>query len=182
MVAQCKDHLCLFPLNRQTITIGGVARWLLLFLLLLAQPANAGEISGRVVAIADGDTLTVLASRQQIKVRLLDIDAPERKQPFGTRSGQSLADMGAGKDARIAEQGKDRYERTLGRVSCAGVDANAEQARRGMAWFYERYAPKDSLLYAVQEEARAVRRGLWQDTRPVAPWARRWAKRGASRR
>jgi endonuclease YncB( thermonuclease family) len=147
-----------------------------------ASVPTAGELVGRVIAIADGDTLTVLVSRNQIKVRLLDIDAPERKQPFGTRSRQSLADMCAGKDARIAWREKDRYGRTLGRVSCAGVDANTEQVRRGMAWVYVRYAPKDSPLYAVQAEARAARRGLWQDARPVPPWERRRAKRDSSPR
>jgi endonuclease YncB( thermonuclease family) len=131
---------------------------------------SARELAGRVVSIQDGDTLTVLVSRRQIKVRLADIDAPERKQPFGTRSRQSLADLCAGKDARIAEQGKDRSGRTLGRVNCAGVDANAEQVRRGLAWVYERYAPKGSPLYAVQTEARTARRGLWQVAKPVPPW------------
>jgi hypothetical protein len=81
------------------------------------------------------------------------------------------------RDTRIAEQGKDRYGRTLGRVNCAGVDANAEQVRRGMAWVYERYAAKDSPLHAVQAEAKAARRGLWQDARPVPPWEWRVARR-----
>jgi endonuclease YncB( thermonuclease family) len=141
-----------------------------LFGLSLALLGNAAELVGRVVSIADGDTLTLLVSRQQIKVRLLYIDAPERKQPFGTRSRQSLAGLCAGKIARIAEQGRDRYGRTLGIVNCAGVDTNAEQVRRGMAWVYERYAPKDSPLYVMQEQARAARRGLWQDARPMSPW------------
>jgi endonuclease YncB( thermonuclease family) len=134
------------------------------------KTAAEGELVGKVVSVHDGDTLTVLVSREQIKVRLLDIDAPERRQPFGTRSRQSLADLCAGRDARIAEQGKDRYGRTLGRVNCAGLDANGEQVRRGMAWVFERYAPKHSPLYAVQAEARAAKRGLWQDAKPVPPW------------
>ena len=130
----------------------------------------AGELVGKVVSVHDGDTLTVLISQEQIKVRLLDIDAPERKQAFGTRSRQSLAELCAGRDARIGEQGKDRYGRTLGRVNCAGLDANGEQVRCGMAWVFERYAPKDSPLYAVQAEARAANRGLWQAAKPVPPW------------
>jgi len=98
-----------------------------LLLLLSSGPlAHADELLGRVVKITDGDTLVVLLAKKQIKVRLTDIDAPERKQAFGTRSRQSLAELCAGKDARVAEQGKDRYGRTLGRVYCAGVDANAE--------------------------------------------------------
>ena len=140
----------------------------LAFLYLLS--ASAEELVGRVVSVHDGDTLTILVSRKQFKIRLLDIDAPERKQPFGTRARQSLADMCAGKEARIAWQAKDRYGRTLGRVNCLGLDANAEQVRRGMAWVFERYAPKDSFLYAVQTEAQNAKRGLWVDPRPVPPW------------
>jgi len=74
------------------------------------------------------------------------------------------------KTAQVDDRGKDRYRRTLGTVRCAGMDANAEHVRRGMAWVYERYAPKVSPLYAVQSEARLAKRGLWQDARPVLPW------------
>jgi len=70
--------------------------------------------------------------------------------------------------------GKDRCDRILGRVICAGVDANAEQVRRGLAWVYVRYAPKDSLLYELQAKAQAERRGLWADAHPVPPWE--WRK------
>jgi endonuclease YncB( thermonuclease family) len=155
-----------------------VRLWALACALFMSHGANAGELVGRVVAVADGDTLTVLVSRQQIKVRPTDIDAPERKQPFGTRSRQSLAELCHGKDARIESRGADRYGRTLGRVICAGVDANAEQVLRGLAWVYVRYAPKDSALYAVQDGARAAKRGLWQDARPVPPWEWRRQKSG----
>jgi len=95
-------------------------------LFLLGRTASAAELASRVVAVADGDTLTVLVSRQQIRVCLTEIDAPERKQPFGTRSRQSLADLCHGKPARVESTRADRYGRTLGRVYCAGVDANAE--------------------------------------------------------
>jgi endonuclease YncB( thermonuclease family) len=146
-------------------------------LLICAGASSAAELVGRVVSIQDGDTLTVLVSRKQMRVRLVDIDAPERKQPFGTRSRQSLAELCAGRDARVESKGEDRYGRTLGRVFCAGTDANAEQVRRGMAWVFERYAPKDSHLYSVQREARAARRGLWQDSKPVPPWEWRAGRR-----
>lgn len=85
--------------------------------------------------------------------------------------------VGDGKEARIAEPWKDCYGRTLGRVFCVEVDANAEQMRRGMAWVFERYAPKDSPLYGLQSEARAAKRGLWQDAKPVPPWEWRQAQR-----
>jgi endonuclease YncB( thermonuclease family) len=154
-----------------------VARsWSLLLtaLLAVAPLAGASEVVGRVVSIQDGDTLTILVSRKQIRVRLTEIDAPERRQPFGTRSRQSLSEICGGRQAQVDDRGKDRYGRTLGQVTCAGVDANTEQVRRGMAWVFERYAPKDSSLYAVEAEARAAKRGLWQDARRVPPWE--WRK------
>lgn len=94
-----------------------------------------------VIGISDGDTLTVLdEDKQQVKIRLAEIDAPEKKQPFGTKSKQSLSDLCFGKQAEIIPQVKDRYKRTVARVRCAGVDANAEQVNRGMAWVYRQYA------------------------------------------
>ncbi len=74
-----------------------------------------------------------------------------------------------GKTATLADKGKDRYGRTLARVTCDGIDANAEQVHRGLAWVYDRYVT-DKGLYAVQTEAKAQRRGLWADANPVPPW------------
>ena len=145
--------------------------------LCAAAGAARADFDGRVVNVHDGDTLTVLVDRTQIRVRLVDIDAPELGQAFGRRSRDSLAGMCAGQAATIADKGKDRYGRTLGRVRCTGVDANAEQVRRGMAWVYVRYAPKNSPLYAVQTEARMEQRELWVEPGAVAPWEWRRHKR-----
>jgi endonuclease YncB( thermonuclease family) len=143
----------------------------LLFVLLLSLPGSAlADLVGRVVKVSDGDTVTLLIDNRQIKVRLDAIDAPEMKQAFGRRSQQSLAEMCAAKTARVIDRGLDRYGRTVGVVVCDGVDANSEQVRRGMAWVYERYAPRNSPLYGMQGEARTTRRGLWADPHPVAPW------------
>jgi len=136
--------------------------------LFLLFPAQA-DFQGRVVSITDGDTLTVLVGTQQVKVRLAEIDAPESKQPFGQRSKQSLGELCFGKDARLVEQGHDRYKRTIARVYCAGIDASREQVRRGMAWVFDRYV-MDRALYVDQEAARAAKRGLWADPKPVPPW------------
>lgn len=141
----------------------------LAFVLTLPSLTYA-DFTGKVVAVADGDTLTVLRDREQIKVRLVEIDAPEKAQAFGNRAKQSLSDLCFGKNATLAEQGKDRYGRTLARVTCDGMDANAEQVRRGMAWVYRKYAPKDAPLYAVEGEAKAAKRGLWADADPIPPW------------
>lgn len=146
------------------------------FILAIAYPVAAEQITGRVVAIQDGDTLTVLVDRRQVKVRLVEIDAPEKAQAFGNRSRQSLSDLCFNKTATLADKGKDRYGRTLARVSCEGVDANAEQVRRGMAWVYDRYVT-DRSLYSLQDAARAEKRGLWADPKLVPPWEwRRGAK------
>lgn len=141
---------------------------MVVWVLLFAHCAYA-ETSGKVIGIADGDTLTVLAERQQIKVRLAEIDAPEKGQAFGNRSKQSLSVLCHGKQARLDDKGKDRYGRTLARVYCDGTDANAEQVRRGMAWVYDRYVT-DRSLYVLQDEAKAARRGLWADSSPMPPW------------
>lgn len=103
-------------------------------------------------------------------MRLADIDAPELRQDFGARSRQSLAELCHGKQASLRERGRDRYRRVLAQVTCAGIDANAEQVRRGMAWVFVRYAPPDSPLHAIEAEARTKRRGLWSHDAPVPPW------------
>jgi endonuclease YncB( thermonuclease family) len=138
--------------------------------LLIAATAHAETITGRVVSITDGDTLTLLVEKRQVTVRLADIDAPERKQPFGTWSRQSLAALCFNKEARLETAGRDRNKRTIATVYCDGVDANAEQVRQGMAWVFDRYARRDSPLYALQHEAKAAGRGLWGDPAPVPPW------------
>lgn len=137
--------------------------------LFFHAPAGA-DVLARVVSVHDGDTLTVLIEKRQVKVRLADIDAPELRQAFGTRSKQSLSELCFGKVATLDVRGQDRYKRTIARITCAGTDANAEQVRRGMAWTYTRYAPADSPLHAVQALARTANRGLWADAAPVAPW------------
>jgi endonuclease YncB( thermonuclease family) len=147
--------------------------WLLLPLLLAAQTAWAEIYSGKVVRVSDGDTLTLLIDRKQIKVRLNEIDAPESKQAFGQRSKQSLSELCAGRQATVRSSGRDKYDRVLGRVECGGIDANAEQVRRGMAWVYDRYVT-DRGLYALQNDARASHLGLWADKTPTAPWV--WRK------
>ena len=139
------------------------------------MPVAAALIVGLVVAIADGDTLTVLNEDfQQVKIRLAEIDAPEKRQPFGNRARQSLGEICHEKRAEVRVVDVDRYKRIVGRVFCAGVDANAAQVRRGMAWVYDRYA-KDKTLYRLQDEARSSGRGLWADRNPMAPWD--WRRR-----
>ena len=147
-----------------------------LTLLTLTPGLATADFTGRVVKVGDGDTLTVLVNKRQFKVRLDGIDAPETGQAFSKRSQQSLANICAAKTARVEDRGKDHYGRTIGRVTCAGVDANSEQLRRGMAWVFTRYVPMGSPLYELEAYARLRQLGLWADARPVAPWEWRAAK------
>jgi len=141
----------------------------------------AAVLGGQVVAIHDGDTLILLHDRQQVKVRLVEIDAPELGQPFGQRAKQSLSDLCYNKTASLDTHGRDKYGRTLARVTCDGQDANAEQVRRGMAWVYNRYARPVSPLYRLQDEAKAACRGLWADPSPIPPWEWRAKKKAISK-
>lgn len=136
------------------------------------------DFSGKVVAIADGDTLTVLVDQRQVMVHLAEIDAPELKQPFGQRSRQSLVDLCLGKDAVVREAGPDRQGRTIGQVDCSGTHANAEQVRRGMAWVYRKSTESTPPLYFLEDEAQRSREGLWAARSPVAPWIWRRDQRG----
>lgn len=148
---------------------------ILLFVLSISIPAAAETISGRVISIADGDTLTILNSENiQIKVRLAAIDAPEKAQAFGNRSKQSLSDMCFGKQAKIEVVDTDRYGRTVGTVTCGEVRANDAQVASGMAWVYQKYAEGFGHLHPLEESAKASKEGLWSDPSPTPPWE--WRK------
>lgn len=145
---------------------------ILAFLAFLTGNVLAGErITGHVVGITDGDTITVFTSIDgAIKVRLASIDAPEKYQAFGTRAREVIAALCFDKPAEIEATGHDRNGRTVGAVRCAGIDVGEELVRRGFAWVFPRYAPKESPLYSIEREAREERRGLWSDPAPTPPW------------
>lgn len=139
--------------------------------LFLPCPAFASEtLHGRVVGISDGDTLTLLDSHnRQHRIRLAEIDAPEKKQAFGQRSRESLSDLAFGKTAVADCPSQDRYGRSVCVVSVDGVNVNLAQVQRGMAWAYTKYA-RDARIFAAEKDARSSRRGLWADPSPTEPW------------
>jgi len=145
----------------------------MLFSLLLL----IGQLSGQVVSIADGDTITVKPERgPSVKVRLIGIDAPERGQAFGTRARQELGELVAGQVVEIVGTEKDRYGRLLGDVRHEGRSINLELIRRGFAWAYVEFdAPREYV--AAEADARAARRGLWADREPIPPWTYRKSRR-----
>jgi len=105
-----------------------IAAALFAALLYLSATAQQQTITGKVVGVSDGDTLTVLDDqKRQYKVRLDGIDAPESNQDFGSRAKQSLSDLVFGKTVTVISSKKDRYNRTLGKVMLDGRNINLEQ-------------------------------------------------------
>lgn len=153
------------------------------FLTLLAGPLTAAELSGKVVGVHDGDTLTLLvpdgSSFKQVKVRLGEIDTPESKQPYGERAKQALSDLAFGKPARVVVEITDKYGRTVGRVYVGSVDVNAELVKQGAAWAYRQYI-KDQSLLTLEAEAKAAKQGLWAlpEAERMPPWE--WRRHGGS--
>lgn len=156
---------------------------LLLPILFFAHISTAdAALQGRVVGVADGDTLTILDEhKQQHRVRLAEIDAPESNQPFGNRSKQLLSNLCYRKQAEVRNIGSDRYQRVVGTVYCDGEDANAELVRQGLAWVYIQYARVGSPLFALEQEARNAKRGLWSDPNAAPPWEWRRGSRASTR-
>lgn len=143
-----------------------------LALIVIGGPASA-DFAGKVVAVSDGDTVTVLTEDEtQVRVRLYGIDAPESGQDFGARAKQAASDLAFGQAVTVRTTRVDRFGRTVGEVVLAdGRSVNRELVRQGMAWHYAQVAPKDEDMARLQAEAKRARRGLWSQPDPVAPWA-----------
>lgn len=142
-------------------------RWTVVLLGLTAGAALAEPISGKVVAVASGDTLTILdAAKKRHRIRLADIDAPERGQEFGAQARQSLIELCFRKQA----------EADAGHVKCEGTDVSAEQVRHGFAWVSPKQTPPGSPLFELEAHARLRQIGLWAGEQPVAPWEWRAAR------
>ncbi len=167
--------------------------------LALVMPSTtavaADSWRGKVVSVADGDTVTVLRGKTQVRVRLYSIDTPEKAQPFGQKAKTFTTKLVAGKQVKVEVVTKDRDGHTVAKVyrthfegidhyndgSHAPVDVttclNEELVRTGLAWWYRQYARGDKKLAALEAKARKAKRGLWADPAPVAPWNWRRGKR-----
>ncbi|MCM3871714.1 MAG: thermonuclease family protein [Pyrinomonadaceae bacterium] len=154
------------------------SRFLLLFVLVLVTPwyASSKSLAGRVVAIADGDTITILdIGRAQHRIRLTGIDAPESRQAFGTVSKQNLSRLIFGKLVIVEYNKLDKYGRVVGKVILDGRDICLEQVRAGLAWHYKQYEAEQDLedrrsYGAAERAAREQALGLWKDVWPTPPW------------
>jgi endonuclease YncB( thermonuclease family) len=156
--------------------------------------------TAKVVGVSDGDTITVLRDKTQVRIRLHGIDTPEKAQPFGQKAKQCTAELVFGKHVQVEVVTQDRYGRTVAKVSYPSkmhrnpLDRSkthqAETVYRslqeslvqaGLAWWYQRYAPNDTHLAELEREAWQAKRGLWADAHPVPPWDWRRGKRARAR-
>ena len=148
-----------------------IVAWIIL--LIWANTAAAEEYNAKVIVVIDGDTLVVLHNNAKVKIRLANIDAPEKDQPFGMDARQVMVEMADKKMAHIDSKAVDKYGRSIALVTVGGLNVNEEMVKRGMAWDYSHYKP-GRVYMALQSEAQQARRGLWSQHNPIAPWV--WRK------
>jgi endonuclease YncB( thermonuclease family) len=161
-----------------------------IIVLSIYSPALADTLHGKVAKVADGDTVTIVDdSGKKHRIRLAGIDAPEKNQPYGDVSTQSLVELLSGKTVKIEYKKRDRYKRIIGKVlvdppgevfcmalDCVKkIDAGLEQIKTGLAWHYKYYqmeqSEEDRSLYSeAEQEARIQQIGLWKDKESMAPW------------
>ncbi|NPA43047.1 MAG: thermonuclease family protein [Chlorobi bacterium] len=144
-----------------------------------ALSRDSDMITGKVVGLADGDSFVIVTDdKEEIRIRMHGIDAPERRQPYWKSSRRFLSDMIYGKRVRIKVVDRDRYGRLVGVVFMGDTNVNYEMVRHGYAWHYVRYS-NDTVLARLQREAKARRLGLWQEPGAVPPWEERRLRREA---
>jgi micrococcal nuclease len=154
---------------------------LLIFLGMLFVPnAYAASFTGKLVKVLDGDTVEVMHDGKAERIRLAQIDCPEKNQPFGQAAKEYVLDLAAHKIVTVEVDTVDRYGRTVGEVLLPdGSNLNKQIVGAGYAWQYKRYS-KDTEYADLEAEARVARLGLWQDLSPIPPWEWRRRKRQAS--
>ena len=143
----------------------------LMALIFIFSPLSQADFSGRVVRVIDGDTVSVLSGKEMYRVRLNGIDAPESKQAYGQRAKQSLIALAAQKNVLVVSSKQDRYGRYLGTLMNGGLNINAQQVEKGMAWAYRFHGKATDInMLALEDKARSNGVGLWADPNPVEPW------------
>jgi endonuclease YncB( thermonuclease family) len=147
----------------------------------IALPASADSVRGTFIVVIDGDTVLFKpadaqhASRAFRKIRLADIDAPEKDQPYGEAATRAVSALLLHQSVVIDTVATDVYGRSVAYVQKDALQINTELVRLGLAWSSSR-GRRSSRLVAAQDEARRARRGLWADAAPTPPWAWRRAQ------
>lgn len=154
---------------------------LLCFIFLLVSCQQKQQEGYKVIGVKDGDTIEILVDQKPVTVRLYGVDAPEKKQPFGTQAKNFTSQLAFGKYVKLNDKGKDRYGRTIGEIILPdGKSLNQELVANGFAWYYKAYANDPKLGY-LENDAKRLEHGLWSEPSPVAPWDFRKNKREKSK-
>ncbi len=149
-------------------------------ILLFCSYANSLELVGKVIKVSDGDTITLLTDdKVSHKIRLNDIDAPEKKQAFGNKSRDNLASYIAGEIVTVKYKSKDKYGRILGTIYFENLDINLQQVKNGYAWVYKQYS-KNQTYYQEEQKAKDLKKGLWIAKEPLAPWEYRKKRKSSN--
>jgi micrococcal nuclease len=127
------------------------------------------------VLAVDGDTLHLQNGDKKLVVRLAQIDAPERGQPYWRVSRDRVRALCINQQVSIEPVDVDRYGRLVAEVRCGRYALNFTLVEEGLAWCYPKYL-KDVSCIVFERAARESRLGLWQDSQPIAPWD--WRSRG----
>ena len=153
---------------------------LLVILLFFSSVAVAEVLLGTVIAVHDGDTITLRTETNKKKIRLAGIDAPELKQPYGVESQSALREAVFDKVILVETSRNDKYGRAIGKVILDGQDINLKQIQSGGAWVYRAYLkelPKEDRAIYLEAEAKskAIPVGLWRELDATEPWI--WRKK-----
>ena len=143
----------------------------LCLLLVAVAPAWADTMRGIVFVVIDGDTVLFkpdsygAASRAFLKIRLANIDAPEKDQPYGEAATRALSALVLDQRVVLNTVAVDAYGRTIAQIQAGDVQVNTELVRRGLAW-----ASRNATMKNIQRDARQAPRGLWREAAPLPPW------------
>jgi micrococcal nuclease len=133
------------------------------------------QFSARIVGVKDGDTYVVLHHNKQTTIRLAHIDCPESGQAFGRNAKEYASTLCFGKEVVILSEGKtDRYGRLIGEIYVGNMNVNKQIVLNGYGWHFVKYS-KSEEYHEAELQARAKKRGLWEDSNPIAPWE--WRKK-----
>ena len=151
-------------------------RMIIFLSIFFAGLASAADIKAQLIKVVDGDTLHLLVDGERQRIRLAEIDTPEKKQAYGAESTALLKSLISGPEITIRVTGVDRYNRWLAHVYAGTLWLNLALVEQGHAWVYARYATSQA-LFDAEALARAQRLGLWQlpavDLMPPWQWRRK---------
>jgi micrococcal nuclease len=150
---------------------------ILIFIFFSCNNQNINKndiISGKVISIVDGDTYDLLLKgNRKIRVRMEGIDAPEKGMPFYKVSKNYLAQLCFNKKVSLKITGKDGNDRFLGFTYLDdGSELSQEMIKAGLAWHFKKYN-SDTILSNLEFVAKNLKKGLWINENPMAPWTNR---------